>query len=84
MNKNTYFFGQSVFGQLISLIDNRMITRNSAKHNADRYMRTVSLFYVSLRTACMLLLCPSMKDIRHFSCIECDFRLGFIEERYKI
>ncbi|RRD56895.1 DUF4372 domain-containing protein, partial [Tannerella forsythia] len=39
MGKNTYFFGQSVFGQLISLIDTRMITRNSAKHNADRYIK---------------------------------------------
>ena len=39
MGYNTYFFGQSVFGQLISLIDTRMITRNSAKHNADRYIK---------------------------------------------
>ena len=39
MSKNTHFFGQSVFGQLISLIDNSVITRNSIKHNADRYIK---------------------------------------------
>ncbi len=39
MNKNTHFFGQSVFGQLISLIDNSIITRNSSKYNADRYIK---------------------------------------------
>ena len=39
MNKNTHFFGQSVFGQLISLIDTSIITRNSSKYNADRYIK---------------------------------------------
>lgn len=39
MNKNTHFFGQSVFGQLISLIDNKIISQNSRKHNADYYIK---------------------------------------------
>ena len=39
MNKSTHFIGQSVFGKLISLIDNSIITRNSIKHNADRYIK---------------------------------------------
>ncbi len=39
MNKNTHFFGQSVFGQLISLIDNSIIARNSRKCNADHYIK---------------------------------------------
>ncbi len=39
MSKNTHFFGQSVFGQLISLIDNSIVTRNGIKHNADRYIK---------------------------------------------
>lgn len=39
MSKSNYFFGQSVFGQLISLIDNKIISRNSSKHNADYYVK---------------------------------------------
>lgn len=39
MSKNTHFFGQSVFGQLLSLLDNSIITRNSIKYNADRYIK---------------------------------------------
>ncbi len=39
MSKNTHFFGQSVFGQLISLIDNRIISRNAQKHKADYYVK---------------------------------------------
>lgn len=32
MGKSTYFFIQSVLGQLISLIDDNIISRNSKKH----------------------------------------------------
>lgn len=39
MNKNTYFFGQSVFGQLICLINDRIISQNSRKYNADYYVK---------------------------------------------
>mgnify|MGYP003731115223 FL=1 len=39
MDKSTHFFGQSVFGQLISLIDNNIIIRNSRKHKADYYIK---------------------------------------------
>lgn len=39
MGKNIHFFGQSVFGQLISLIDNRIISRNAQKHKADYYVK---------------------------------------------
>lgn len=39
MKKNTHFFGQSVFGQLISLIDSKIISRNSDKFNADHYVK---------------------------------------------
>lgn len=39
MSKNTHFFGQSVFGQLISLIDNRIISRNAQKHKADYHVK---------------------------------------------
>lgn len=39
MNKSTHFFGQSVFGQLISLIDLNKIQRIAEKLQADRYTK---------------------------------------------
>lgn len=38
MNKSNYFFGQSVFGQLISLIDLSKINTIARKHKADHYV----------------------------------------------
>jgi hypothetical protein len=39
MNKSTHFFGQSVFGQLISLIDDSLINWAIKKYKADRYVK---------------------------------------------
>ena len=39
MSKTTYFFGQSVFGQLISLIEPSIITNACFKCNSDRYVK---------------------------------------------
>jgi hypothetical protein len=39
MDKSTYFFGQSVFGQLISLIDDSLINWAVKKYKADRYIK---------------------------------------------
>lgn len=39
MNKSTHFFGQSVFGQLIPMIDTRIIARNSKQYKADHYVK---------------------------------------------
>lgn len=39
MNKSSYFFGQSVFGQLISLIDQKMIASVVKDHQSDRYTK---------------------------------------------
>jgi hypothetical protein len=39
MNKSSYFFGQSVFGQLISLIDLNKIKTISKKHMSDYYVK---------------------------------------------
>jgi hypothetical protein len=39
MNKSSYFFGQSVFGQLISLIDSNKIKCIAKKHMADHYVK---------------------------------------------
>jgi hypothetical protein len=43
MGKSTYFFGQSVLGQLISLIEDNIITRNSKKHQSDRYIKEFTI-----------------------------------------
>jgi hypothetical protein len=39
MAKSTYFFGQSVFGQLIDLIDPSVISRATRKTEADRHYK---------------------------------------------
>jgi hypothetical protein len=39
MNKSNYFFGQSVFGQLISLIDLNSIKSIGKKHLSDHYVK---------------------------------------------
>lgn len=39
MNKSSYFFGQSVFGQLISLLDFNKIGTISKKHMSDYYVK---------------------------------------------
>lgn len=42
MNKSRHFFGQSVFGQLISLIDSNFVKRVVKKHNADNYTKKLT------------------------------------------
>ena len=42
MNKSSYFFGQSVFGQLISLIEADIVKRAVKKHNSDYYTKKFS------------------------------------------
>lgn len=39
MNKSNYFFGQSVFGQLISLLDLNKIKTLSKQHKSDHYVK---------------------------------------------
>jgi IS4 transposase len=39
MNKSRHFFGQSVFGQLISLIDSNLVKSVVKKHNSDYYTK---------------------------------------------
>jgi len=39
MNKSSFFFGQSVFGQLISLLDLNKINTIAKKHKADFYVK---------------------------------------------
>jgi len=39
MSKSTHFFGTSVFGQLISLIDSEIITKAVKNNHSDRYVK---------------------------------------------
>lgn len=39
MSKNSFFFGQSVFGQLISLINFDLVNSVAKKHKSDRYTK---------------------------------------------
>ncbi len=39
MSKSTHFFGTSVFGQLISLIDTEIITKAIRNNHSDRYVK---------------------------------------------
>ena len=64
MNKNTHFFGQSVFGQLIRLIDRSIVTRAVKKSNADHYIKKfktwdhlVSLLFVNFSG------CTSLREL---------------------
>lgn len=42
MNKSIHFFGQSVFEQLISLIDSNLVSDAVKKHNSDYYTKKFS------------------------------------------
>ncbi|MBP7101887.1 MAG: IS4 family transposase [Bacteroidales bacterium] len=39
MDKSTIFFGTSVFGQLISLIEDNIIVKSAKKYNSDHYIK---------------------------------------------
>lgn len=64
MNKSTHFFGQSVFGQLISLIDDKIVTDTVAKHQSDRYTKkfTTSDHLISM-LFCSFAHCSSLREI---------------------
>jgi IS4 transposase len=64
MDKSTHFFGTSVFGQLISLIDDNIIIRNSRKHNADRYVKrfTAKDHLISM-LFCVFGKCSSLREV---------------------
>lgn len=64
MNKSTYFHGQSVLGQLISLIDERIIARNSRKHKSDRYTKrfTTKDHLISM-LFCVFAKCSSLREV---------------------
>ena len=64
MNKSTHFFGQSVFGQLISLIDNSIISRNSLKYKADYYVKSFMLKdHLISMLFCVFAKCTSLREV---------------------
>lgn len=64
MGKSNYFFGHSVFGQLINLVDRSIISRSVRKTGSDRYVKRfstwdhlVSMLFVSLSG------CTSLREV---------------------
>ena len=64
MGKNKYFSTKSVFGQLISLVDDSMIDKAVKKHDSDRYVKhfkckdhLFSMFF------CCLEKCNSLREV---------------------
>lgn len=72
MAKSTYFFGQSVFGQLIELIDSNIISRASRKTEADRHYKRffvydhliTMLFGVTAHCTSLREICGAMMGLR--------------------
>lgn len=64
MDKTTHFYGTSVFGQLISLIDSRIITKSSQKHNSDRYVKKFKTKdHLISMLFCSFAKCTSLREI---------------------
>ncbi len=64
MDKSTYFFGQSVFGQLISLIDSKIISESAKTYKSDYYIKKfktkdhlVSMLF------CVFAKCCSLREV---------------------
>ena len=64
MNKTTFFFGQSVFGQLISLIEPSIITNASKACDADRYVKKFKTKdHLISMVFCALAKCSSLREV---------------------
>lgn len=64
MDKSTHFFGNSVFGQLISLIDPQIISGSSKACNSDRYVKkfTTKDHLISM-LFCAFAKCTSLREV---------------------
>lgn len=64
MNKSTHFFGQSVFGQLISLIKSDLVKSAVKTHNSDYYTKkfTTSDHLISMLFSCFAN-CSSLREV---------------------
>lgn len=64
MGKSTHFFGNSVFGQLSSMIDENIINRNVRKHNSDRYIkRFTTRDHLISMLFCVFAKCCSLREV---------------------
>ena len=64
MDKSTHFFGQSVFGQLISYLDTIDILRISRKHKADHYVKKFkSKDHLISMIFCVFAKCSSLREV---------------------
>ena len=57
MDKSTHFFGTSVFGQLISLIDDEIISKNNSKFlgTAEQFIFKVNKMERSIENNCIIM-----------------------------
>lgn len=64
MDKTTHFFGSSVFGQLIFLIDSKILSASAKKFNSDRYIKkfTTKDHLISM-LFCALAKCSSLREV---------------------
>lgn len=64
MSKNSHFFGQSVFGQLISLIEHNIIERSVRESNSDRYIkRFMTKDHLISMLFCVFAKCTSLREV---------------------
>jgi len=64
MHKTTYFFGQSVFGQLISLIEPTIISKASRNNNSDRYVKKFKTKdHLISMLFCSFAKCTSLREV---------------------
>ena len=64
MDKSTHFFGTSVFGQLISLIDGSIITKAVKNYRSDRYIKKFrTKDHLISMLFCALAKCTSLREV---------------------
>jgi len=64
MSKTTHFFGQSVFGQLISLIDSNIISKASQTCQSDRYVKKFKTKdHLISMLFCSFAKCTSLREV---------------------
>ncbi len=64
MDKTTHFFGTSVFGQLISLVDSKIISSSAQKHGSDRYVKKFKTKdHLISMLFCSFAKCTSLREV---------------------
>jgi hypothetical protein len=64
MDKTTHFFGSSVFGQLISLIEPNIITKSAKDCNSDRYIKKFKTKdHLISMLFCAFAKCTSLREV---------------------